>query len=149
MTGFSGKYYYNVDTKGRVMIPAPFRSTILDSSCSKLYITSAIFDTCLCLYPSEEWERFVNKVRSMPVMKESVMWLRRRVVASAQECNIDRHGRVLIPPAHRSDAKISGEVVIVGQIEKMEVWSRAEWDAVVDPGRIDTGAYKKELETLF
>jgi len=78
-------------------------------------------------------------------MLEDVRFFMRRVVASAQECPIDKQGRILIPAAHREDAGIKGDVVIVGQIEKIELWDRAEWDAVVDLSRIDRKAAEERL----
>jgi MraZ protein len=148
MPGFSGKYYYTVDPKGRIMIPAPFRAILSSNYSPRFYVTDAAFDICLHLYPLEEWQRFEEKVRSLPKMKESVRWLLRRVVASAQECELDKQGRVLIPASLRSDANINGEIVVVGQIDKIELWNRNEWDTVVDPGRIDRKSYEEELADL-
>lgn len=148
MPAFSGRYYYALDPKGRVMIPAPFRTILVSNSNTKLYITNAAFDKCLNLYPLDEWQKFEEKVMALPRMKESVMWLLRRVVASAQECEMDKHGRVLIPVSHRSDANINGEIVIVGQIDKIELWNREEWESVTDPSRIDRKAFEEELASL-
>ncbi|NOZ26139.1 MAG: division/cell wall cluster transcriptional repressor MraZ [Nitrospirae bacterium] len=148
MPGFSGKYYYSVDPKGRVMIPAPYRSILLSNYSSKLYITTAAFDKCLLIYPFEEWQRFEEKIRSLPQMKESVRWLMRRVVASAHECEMDKQGRILIPASLRADTDINGEVAVVGQVDKMELWNKDEWDKVVDPLTIDRKALEEELASL-
>lgn len=149
MQGFSGKYYYTVDPKGRIMIPAPFRSTILNSYGSKLlFITNAALDNCLHIYPVTEWQNFVDRVRALPQMKESVRWLKRRVIASAHECELDRQGRILIPASHRADASINGEAVVVGQIDKIELWHKDEWEAVVDPASIDRKAFEEDLAGL-
>ncbi|GMT46920.1 MAG: division/cell wall cluster transcriptional repressor MraZ [Nitrospirota bacterium] len=148
MPGFSGKYYYSVDPKGRVMIPAPYRSILLSNYSPKLYVTTAAFDKCLYLYPFEEWQRFEERVRSLPQMKESVRWLMRRVVASAHECEMDRQGRILIPASLRTDTDINGEVAVVGQFDKMELWNKKEWDKVVNPAKIDRKVMEEELASL-
>ncbi len=70
---------------------------------------------------------------------------RRRVIASALECEIDKQGRVLIPASHREDAGIQSEVVIVGQLDKMEIWDKAEWNAVTDPKKVDAKAFETVL----
>ncbi len=145
---FSGKYYCTVDSKGRVMIPARFRAILQNYYSEKLYIANALFDKCLLLYPIEQWQRFAEKVKSLPQTKKSVRLLKRRVIASAQECELDRQGRLLIPSALRADADINGELVVVGQIEKMEIWNRKEWDAAVDISSIDRDAYEEELAEL-
>jgi MraZ protein len=145
MPAFSGKYYYTIDPKGRIIIPAPFREIISSTYNSKLYIVNAAFDQCLHLYPQEEWIRLEEKVRQLPRMQEEVRFFMRRVIASAQEVELDKQGRVLIPAAHREDAGLHSDIVIVGQIEKMELWDRKEWDIVVDPARIDRKAAEEKL----
>jgi MraZ protein len=137
MPGFSGKFYYSLDEKGRVMIPAPFREVLSGHYGEGLYLTNAPFDKCLQLYPAEEWQRLLEKVRTLPKSYEEVRYFMRRVIASATECELDKQGRLLIPVSYRQDAGIDGEVVIVGMVEKIEIWSRDEWDRVVDPSRIN------------
>jgi MraZ protein len=64
------------------------------------------------------------------------------------EVELDKQGRILIPAAHREDAGIISDLVIVGQIEKIELWDRKEWDAVCDPSRIDRAAVTNKLAEL-
>ena len=142
---FSGKYYYSIDPKGRIIIPSPFREIISANYSSKLYIANAPFDKCLHIYPQDEWNRLEEKVRPLPKMEEEVRYFMRRVIASAQEVEIDKQGRILIPAAHREDAVLNSEIVIVGQIEKIELWDRKEWDIIVDPGRIDKKSVEQKL----
>lgn len=142
---FSGKYYYTVEEKGRLVIPASFREIISSNYSPRLYITNAAFDRCLHIYPYEEWARLEEKVRGLPKMLEDVRFFMRRVIASAQECPIDKQGRILIPAAHREDSGINGEVVIVGQIEKIELWNKKEWETVVDISRVDRKAAEERL----
>lgn len=145
MPAFSGRHYYTVDEKGRLMIPASFREILSTQYGSRLCITNAAFDRCLHIYPHEEWLKLEEKVRGLPKMLEEVRFFMRRVIASAQECSFDKQGRLLIPAAHREDAGINGDVVIVGQIEKIEVWDRKEWDSIVDPTKIDRKAAEERL----
>jgi MraZ protein len=146
--GFSGKYYNSVDSKGRVIIPAPFRNILLSNYSTRLFVTNAAFDKCLLIYPAEEWQRFVEKVRQLPQMKRSVRWVMRRVVASAHECELDKQGRLLVPSALREDAGLNGEIVVVGQIDKIELWSREEWDKEMDLAKVDRESYEEELALL-
>ena len=73
MPAFSGKYYYTVEEKGRLIIPAPFREIISSNYSPRLYITNAAFDRCLHIYPYEEWTRLEEKVRGLPKMLEDVL----------------------------------------------------------------------------
>jgi MraZ protein len=142
---FSGKYYYTLDPKGRIIVPAPFREIISSNYNPKLYIVNAAFDKCLLIYPQEEWNRLEEKVRQLPKMKEEVKFYMRRVIASAQEVELDKQGRILIPATLREDAGLSSDIVVVGQIEKIELWDRKEWDIVVDPARIDRKDAEEKL----
>lgn len=145
MPAFSGKYYYTIDPKGRVIIPSPLREIISSNYNPKLYIVNAAFDKCLHIYPQEEWNRLEDKVRGLPKMDETVRFYMRKVIASAQEVEIDKQGRILVPAAHREDAGLNSDIVIVGQLEKIELWDRREWDIVVDPARVDRKAAEEKL----
>ena len=145
MPAFSGKYYYTIDPKGRVIIPSPFREIIAINYNTKLYITNDVFDKCLHVYPQEEWSRLEEKVRLLPKSQEEVKFYMRRVIASAQEVELDKQGRILVPAAHRQDAALNTDIVIVGQIEKIELWDRKEWDVVNDPSRIDKKTVAEKL----
>jgi MraZ protein len=136
MPAFSGKYYYSVDTKGRIIIPAPFREIISSNYSSKLYITNAPFDKCLYVYPLEEWNRLQEQVRTKPRSDEAIRFFLRRVIASAIEVEMDKQGRILIPAALREDANINTNVVMAGQIERIELWDRSEWDLLFDPAKV-------------
>lgn len=145
MPAFSGKYYYTVDPKGRVIIPSPFREIISTNYSTKLYITNDLFDKCLHIYPQEEWIKLEEKVRPLPKTQEEVKFFMRRVIASAQEIELDKQGRILIPAAQREDAGLNADIVIVGQIDKIELWDRKEWDAVSDPSRLDKKVVAEKL----
>ncbi len=145
MPAFSGKYYYTLDPKGRVIIPAPFREIISSNYNPKLYVVNDIFDNCLHIYPQEEWSKLEEKVRTLPKMDEDVKLFIRKVIGSAQEVEIDKQGRILVSAAQREDAALNSEIVIVGQLDKIDLWDRKEWDAVNDLSRIDKKATAEKL----
>ncbi len=145
MPAFSGKYYYTVDIKGRIIIPAPFREIITSNYSSKLHITNAPFDKCIHIYPMEEWNKLQEQVRTKPRSDEAIKFFLRRVIASAIEIEMDKQGRVLIPAALREDANINTNVVMAGQIERIELWDRNEWDTLFDPAKIDRKNIEEKL----
>jgi MraZ protein len=142
---FSGKYYYSVDPKGRIIIPAPFREIVTSNYSSKLYITNAPFDKCLYIYPMEEWNKLQEQVRTKPRSDEAIRFFLRRVIASAVETEMDKQGRILVPAALREDANINSNVVMAGQIERIELWDRNEWDTLFDPAKIDRKTIEEKL----
>lgn len=145
MPSFTGKHYYTVDSKGRIIIPAPYREILLTNYSTKLYITNGLFDKCLYLYPLEEWNRHQEFVKSKPRTDEAIEFYMRRVIASATEIEMDKQGRILIPYALREDAHISDEVAIVGQIDRIEIWDKEEWLNLSDPSKVDKKFIKERL----
>ncbi len=138
MISFIGKYYHNLDQKGRVILPASLREVLVNKySSQKLYLTNAPFDRSLYLYPLEEWLKMEEKVRELPRSDEAVMFFLRRVIAGAVPVELDKQGRLLIPYEHRQDAGINSEVVIVGQIDRIEIWDKVTWDNITDPTKVD------------
>jgi MraZ protein len=125
---FRGSFEHNVDAKGRVSVPSKFRDIIADRYEGKL-VLSIDLDRCVTVYPLEEWEMVEKKIQSVPQMQKEVKDYMRFVFSAATECELDRQGRILIPPALRERAGITKNVVVVGIINKIEVWDRATWDA--------------------
>lgn len=112
---------------------------------SKLYITNAPFDKCLYIYPLEEWNKLQDQVRTKPRSDEAIRFFMRRVIASAVEVEMDKQGRILVPVALREDAHINSNVVLAGQIERIELWDRSEWDDLFDPENIDRKSIEEKL----
>ena len=125
---FRGSFEHNVDSKGRVSVPSKFRDIIAERYEGKL-VLSIDLDRCVTVYPLEEWEQVEKKIQNVPQMQKEVKDYMRFVFSSATECELDRQGRILIPPALRERAGITKSVVVVGIINKIEVWDRVTWDA--------------------
>jgi MraZ protein len=125
---FRGKFEHNVDSKGRVSVPAKFRDIIADRYGGKL-VLAMDYDKCLTVYPLEEWEKLEEKIKTLSMMKQEAKDFRRFLLSSATECELDKQGRVLIPSAHREHAGISKNVTLVGIIDKIEIWDVKTWEA--------------------
>lgn len=148
MPGFYGKYYYTLDAKGRTPIPSAFKETLSSNYSLRLVFVNDAFDHCLCAYPVDEWNRLMEKIKQMPQTLDAVKYFMRRVIGSAVECEIDRQGRVLIPSALRSDAGLNGEMVLIGQGTKIEVWDKSEFEGVADPSKFDIETIKQYKDHL-
>ncbi len=148
MPGFYGKYYYTLDAKGRILIPPTFKETLSSNYSLRLVFVNDAFDHCLCAYPVDEWNSLMEKVSKMPQTLDAVKYFMRRVIGSAVECEIDKQGRILIPSALRSDAGLNGEMVLIGQGSKIEVWDKKEFEGVADPSKFDTGTIKEYKDHL-
>lgn len=126
---FRGRFEHTIDEKGRLAVPARFRDLVLaGAESATLVITNS--EHCLAAYPLNEWERLEKKVAELPQFDPKIAAFKRIFIGCAQECSIDRSGRVLIPADLRRDAKIDQSCVIIGQITKFEVWSASRWESM-------------------
>jgi len=87
------------------------------------------FDRCLTVYPLEEWEKLEEKIKTLPMMQKEVKDFMRFFFSTATECELDKQGRILISPAHRERAGITKNVMLVGIINKIEIWDAKAWEA--------------------
>ncbi len=125
---FRGSFEHTVDAKGRVSVPSRFREIISDRYDGRL-VLAMDFDKCLTVYPLEEWERLEEKIKGLPMMKQEVKDFMRFFFSSATECELDKQGRILIPPSHRERSGIHKNVLLVGIMNKIEIWDAKAWEA--------------------
>lgn len=138
---FRGQYDHTLDAKGRVSLPARFREVLSNNASTDAtdrVILTRTFQKCLVLYPYLQWMEFEERIRKLPQFDPAVQKLKRVYIAGAVECTLDKHGRVLVPSAMRKYADLERDVVWVGQLETVELWSSARWqnameDALDDP----------------
>ncbi len=120
---FTGEYSHSIDTKGRVIVPAKYRESL-----GETFVITMGFDGCLSMYSNEEWEVFVNKLASLPEIRREARQTIRHFLAKATVCELDKQGRVLIPAKLREHAALLKDVVFVGVLSKVEIWSKERWD---------------------
>ena len=120
---FMGKYQNSIDAKNRMIVPSKYREELG----YKCVLTKGI-DKCLYIYPMSEWERFMTKLSALPSSDMNARAFVRHFYANAVECEVDRQGRLTIPQELRDYAGIDKELVTIGILDKIEIWSRAEWE---------------------
>ncbi len=128
---FMGTYDHSIDTKGRVIVPAKFREPLGDS-----FVVTLGLDGCLFGYPEEEWMDFVKQLKELPGTKEARK-LQRYFMAGAAPCDVDKQGRILIPSKLREAAGLEKDIVFVGVMSKIEIWSKTRWDENDDFENVD------------
>jgi MraZ protein len=85
-------------------------------------------DDCLFAYGIAEWSEIENKILHRPQKSDAMRRFQRIFIGSCQECKCDAQGRVLIPPALKEYAALEKEIVLVGVINRFEIWSKKKWD---------------------
>ena len=119
---FIGEYQHNLDEKGRIAIPAKFRSEL-----KKGAVVTKEVDDCLSLYPKMEWKKYADKLSSLPTSKADARAFTRFKLGSAMDLEIDSQGRMLIPEYLRRDAGLGKKAVIIGLYNRLEIWSEEKW----------------------
>lgn len=122
-----GEYQNTVDNKGRIIIPSRFREEL-----GHRFILTKGLDHCLIIYSMEEWKRFEDKLKSLPIASKEARSFVRYFFSGAVECEADKQGRMNIPPHLREYARIEKDLVTIGVSDRVEIWSRQEWEAYQD-----------------
>jgi MraZ protein len=124
---FLGSYLHQLDAKGRVSLPAPFRREAAEQS----FVLIQAYKPSLALYPERSWaeveERLRDLLRHQPESRMYVL----SVMSNAVEVVPDGQGRILIPSRLQDAAELSGEVMMVGAIDKVELWNPSLFEAAV------------------
>ncbi len=124
---FRGANAINLDTKGRLAIPTKYRQSLLDDCTGQLVCTVDTQQSCLLLYPLPEWEEIELKLSKFSSMVPAERRMQRLLLGYATEGEMDKSGRILIPTPLRQHAKLSKEVMLVGQLNKFEIWDAHVW----------------------
>ena len=119
----SGEYRHNIDEKGRIIIPSKIRGEMGN----RIVITRGL-DGCLFGYNEKAWESMMEKLSSLPYTKSDVRKFTRFMTSGAITLEFDKQGRVNIPNYLSDYAKLLKEVVIVGVINRIEIWSKESWE---------------------
>lgn len=119
---FMGEYSHSIDTKGRLIIPAKFRELLGEE-----FVLTKGLDGCLSIYPMEEWKAFEEKLKALPLTNKNARTFSRFFVAGATTCELDKQGRILVPVTLREFAGLEKDVVLTGNITRIEIWSKQKW----------------------
>ena len=122
---FKGTYRHRIDHKGRVPVPAAFRRALQPEAEGHLVVT--LLDQCLVVYPPHEWDQLEAQLRALPAFSRPVKALTRLLTSRAADCQVDVQGRILLPAPLRQAAGLRSEVVVVGVLNRFELWSPEAW----------------------
>ena len=91
------------------------------------FVLTKGLDGCLSIYPKDEWKNFEEKLKALPLNDKNARAFLRFFVASATMCELDRQGRILVPQTLREFAGLIKDVVLTGNLTRIEVWSKEKW----------------------
>ena len=122
---FTGEYNYNIDQKGRLNIPAKFRKA-LDPKNDNTFVITRGFDPSLIVYPIIEWKKVEQQLLLLSSIKNKDRSFVRSIVRYATISRYDTQGRIQIPDILLNYGEINKEVSIIGMINKIELWDKAQ-----------------------
>lgn len=117
-----GEYKHNLDSKGRVAIPAKFKEKLAAGA-----IITRGLDNCLFVFAGKEWEVLAQKLIALPLAKANSRAFVRLMLAGAMDASLDNQSRILIPDYLRKYAELRKEVIIAGLYNRVEIWDAARW----------------------
>jgi len=122
---FKGRSKHNLDAKGRLAVPARFKGALQGKADDCLVLTNHF--NCLWAFTREDWQVYEKKALEMSYLDPNALKYMRYFISGAQECPL-KQGRITIPPDLRRTAGLKKEVVLVGMMDKFEIWDQEKWD---------------------
>ncbi len=140
---FLGTHEHALDEKGRVIMPSRFRPKLEEG-----VVLVPWFEECVAIFPRGQFQKFMERLESIPEGMEEKRFLERLFMGLAYEAVPDRQGRLTIPPRLRQMAGLEREVAIVGLNNRVEIWDRARWEKMVAGGWSRSGEMASKLGHL-
>ncbi|MBS1551529.1 MAG: division/cell wall cluster transcriptional repressor MraZ [Bacteroidetes bacterium] len=119
---FQGHSNCSIDAKSRLILPAKFRKYIKPEADNKLILTRGM-DECLLVYPLDEWEKVKTGLTRYNQFNSDQRFFIRQFLNFVNECELDSQNRIVIPPQLLQFAKLKKEVIVLGLLDKMEIWN--------------------------
>ena len=119
---FIGEYSHSLDNKNRMIVPVKLR----DGLGERFVITKGL-DKCLYAYPEKEWKILEEKLKKLPLTNKEARAFVRFFFSGACEVETDKQGRGLIPLNLKEYAGIEKDIVSIGALTRVEIWSKEKW----------------------
>jgi MraZ protein len=119
---FYGEYEHTVDDKKRLTLPARFRADLASG-----VVLARGIEKNIDVYPRASWDANVARIAELDSLNREAREMKRFVFAGAAVAELDKQGRVLIPPHLATHAGIERDVVLAGVHDRIEIWDTTEW----------------------
>jgi len=119
---FIGEYKHNLDTKGRLAVPAKFRDKLKQGA-----VVTRGLDNCLFLYSKEAWEKIAEKLSNLPISQSKARAFSRLMLAGAMDVKVDSQGRINLPEYLCDYAGLKKETIVAGLFDRLEIWNEEKW----------------------
>ena len=142
----SGEYSVTLDDTGRIALPRKLRDLL---SAGKIMLTKGA-DSCLWMFTLEQWGLFERTIYSTTdQFSARGRRQRQQFIGPKQELDIDRQGRILIPPTLRDHAGLCKECIVLGQVDYIEIWDEDRYKAYLNASEADFKAGLEEIGAVI
>ncbi|ERL66470.1 division/cell wall cluster transcriptional repressor MraZ [Schleiferilactobacillus shenzhenensis] len=135
-----GEYHHTIDTKGRLIVPAKFRSEL-----GATFVVTRGLDTCLFGYPLPQWQKIQEQLAHLPTNKKDARAFTRFFYSAAAEVVLDKQGRINVPDNLRDFAHLTKECVFVGVASRIEIWAAPTWAKYMDQSSANFDSLAEDL----
>ena len=134
-----------IDEKYRLRLPATFRRELPETVENQYFVTSKD-GKCAKIYPIPVWQRIEKQIKEAPLMDEAVETLDLNYDYYGIVSEMDPQGRILIPHKLREKAQLSGDVILMGKTDHIEVWNEQIVDRQVEENPLNSEKKKRLTE---
>ena len=145
MVNLIGTYECKVDTKGRLMVPSALKKQLMPMLQEGFVIKRAVFQSCLELYPMEEWNKLMQRMNKLNRFKKKNNDFIRRFTAGVKTVEVDGNGRLLIPKDLVGFAGIKKEIVLSSAINIVEIWDKDKYEEAIEAASDDFADLAEEV----
>ena len=138
-----GEYSHSLDVKGRLIMPAKLREDMEEN-----FIITTGLDGCLFGFSMSEWQKFEDKLKTLPITNKNARNFVRFFLSGATECELDKQGRFLIPGKLREVASLDRDVTIIGAGTRIEIWNKEKWEEHNSEENLSIAEIEKNMEEL-
>ena len=135
-----GEFHHNLDEKGRLIIPSKFRNEL-----GEKYVITKGLDKCLFVYSLSNFEKIVNKLSTLQFTRKNVRAFERSFIGSASLNEFDKQGRINITSPLVHYANINKECVIIGALERLEIWSLEDYNKYMKENEEDLSSIAEDI----
>lgn len=139
---FTGTSSHSLDDKGRINLPVKVREILTKHFDDRLVVTLSArvtfneVDRCLHIFPTAEFEKLLQHIETLPQSNRAVAAYKRKVVSNAEEVQLDKQGRMLLPQMLREQVGLQDKVMLVGSGNVLELWSAEAWAKAQDVNQV-------------
>lgn len=138
-----GEYIHTIDNKRRLAIPSKFRKAL-----GKKAVITLGFDSCLVLYPMEEWGKRAGRLEELPTNQADARSVARTILSNAADVGFDKLGRILIPDRLKTYASLKKNVAILGLSNRIEIWDEEKWKEYKKKTEMVVGDIAEKMKEL-